>query len=241
MKPIPRIAAVALFAFALLPSARAEFREFTSAYGQKMKFELVSHNGSGDKVTLRLQNGTVKEDMSVAAFSAADQEFLKAWIKKTPAKIDYEFRFNIKKTRLGGVNNGSSSGTSRTAQWAYEVEVINAARAEVSNLLLKYQLHKTETTDNYYSDSKRDLNIVEGEVLIEKKLGLNDLARFQTKEVTLETIDDTYYGDDKRDTLGGIHIRIFDSHGRMVHEYRSEGVKNATWHGEKKETRTVIR
>jgi len=220
MKTLPKIATIALFAFSYLPFVQAEFREFTSAYGQKMKFELVSHKGTGDKVTLRMENGTVKEDMAISAF---------------------RFRFNIKKSRLGGVNNGSKSGTSRTAQWAYDVELVNASRSEVSNLLLKYQLHKTETTDSYFSNKRRKASVIKGEVLIEKSLRLNGAAKFQTKEVTLQTVDDTYYGDDKKDTLVGIHIRIYDTHGRMVHEYRSEGVEHASWDGETKNTRAVVR
>jgi len=244
--PLRRFSTRVLFAaFTFFVSqSHAQLREFTSPYGVKMKFELVSHNGTGDTVTLKTESGALKENMDLGAFSAADQEYIKAWIAKTPATINYKFRWEVKKTRISGVNNGSKTGTSRTAQWAYDMVLVNAGRTPVSDLTVKYKIHRASKFDGRYISSRyRDLKPLmkfPGEVLIQKELTKNAKAEFQTIQVELVTVDEDYSYYDRRDSLVGIHMRIYDKSGRMVHEERTEGVEGASWDG-KEEKRTVVR
>jgi len=236
---------VLLVLFALIVSnLPAQLREFTSPYGVKMKFELVSHNGTGKSVTLKTEKGEVKQDMVLTAFSAADQEFIKAWIAKTPATIDHKFRWEAKKTRVSGVNNGSKTGTSRTAKWAYDLTLVNDGRTPVSDLVVKYQIHRASKFDARYSSYRyqglKPLMKFSGSAVIEKELTSKAKAEFQTILVEVVTVDEDYGYYDRRDSIVGIHLRIYDKDGRMVHEERTEGVKDASWDGEKGKP-TVIR
>ena len=82
-------------------SAIAEMRDFEDSFGRIIKAELISHGGlDAKKVKMKRADGKEFE-IEISKFSEKDQAAIRAWMKATPPKINYAFRIEAVKGKIG--------------------------------------------------------------------------------------------------------------------------------------------
>lgn len=187
----------------LLPfSATAELREFEDSFGRTMRAELVSHTGAdADSVKIRKEGGE-EFDVEVSRFSKKDQAVIREWMRATPATINYAFRIEAAKQKLGG---GTRTG--------YDVEVSNLSRQKVSGIVVKtrsmYEYFYTPYGSDYYSYGGKMVG-KEEKFEIPGEMKFNQTAKFSTGR--------TY-------NLLGLMVRVYDPQGKVVGERKFGSTK----------------
>jgi len=192
-----------LFLFAA-SSAVAQMHTFTNSSGSTLEAKLVSHKDG--KITLQRADGKEFE-VKPEIFSTADQKFIAQWIAVTPAHVNYRFRIDGDKKRLGG------------NQWAYVISIINQSQDEVTNLNFNYRV-----LYNSY-DGKASANRNEGSEHLEAKLKFNRTLEITTKGVEI------YNEEWAKGQIFGCLLQVTDSTGKVIEEWTSSELymKGKTW------------
>lgn len=192
-------------------TGRAELRELEDKFGRIIRAELVSHRGSeGDTITIKKPDGKTFE-VKVDIFSQKDREVIREWMRTEPPTVNYGFRFEVTKQKLG-----ASSTTS------YELKVTNISRDTVEGLTLKVRtiyrrsLYSSRDYipygDDYYGYGGGLIGKEES-VPIPGKMKFNQTASFSTEAQRYSE---------------GVLIRVVDAKGEVVGEHRRTGTKIAS-------------
>ncbi len=215
-----------LFLLLAAPPAPAELRKFTNTSGKEIIAEVVS--GKGDLVQLRMDGRTIKT--RIDAFSAADQEYLRKWIKDNPPKIDYHFDIDIDKKKLERNLQDVGYKKYKNDVYAYRVTITNRTRETVSGLKAKYRAFKEDRVDGQYIRSNLEIEMKEGAVEI-PELKYNHSASFDTESFVLDEVRYDYTTRTTKDNLQGLLIRILDGEGNIVADVREgeSSIKNRSW------------
>jgi len=207
----------------------AEIRALTNDNGTVIQAELVSHQGG--KVTLKRTDG--KEfSVNPSIFSAEDEAYIKKWMAKTPAIMNYNLKIEAQKKKLDG--NSTNYGYKRVKNdlWTYLVTVTNNSQDPVSDLTVKYRVFYTNSADGAYSsvEDRVSFRMVEGTAKLDTVLGFNRTLQFSTNPVEIDVVSYDY-GNRYRDEVKGCLIRVQNKAGDVVLEWRSPDVamKEKTW------------
>jgi hypothetical protein len=222
------LCAAALGALGIAPTAQAQLRAFTNDNGSIIQAELVSHQGG--KVTLRRADG--KEfAVDPSIFSREDEDHIKAWIAKTPAVQNYNFRVVAEKKKVEGNTRNYGYKRVKNDLWSYLVTLTNNSQEAVSNLKIRYRVFYTNSADGAYSTSSDGLfRMVEGTEKLESELGFNRNFQFTTTPVRIDVVNYDY-GNRYKDEIKGCLIQILNQKDDVVFEWCSADVamKNRTW------------
>ncbi|MEM8954503.1 MAG: hypothetical protein AAGD22_10165 [Verrucomicrobiota bacterium] len=214
------VSAGAILALLAIPIASA--RTFTDVNGREIEAEIL--HGNAETVTIKTTAG---KDFTVpiAKFSAADQEFIKEWIKSKPPKVDYDFDLDYDRERVSKKESDDGIEETTTEGWVYVWEFTNRSGAPIQDLELRYRVWIT--TDRGMMKGQKDTFWEDG-VVAAPALDNRETATVRTKPVTLIATDlngGYYYGDGRddkgADKLAGFAVKAFH-HGEKVWEFRSD-------------------
>ena len=81
-----------------------------------------------------------------------------------------------------------------------------------------------------FGEKKASVEHVEGSIEIKEPMRYNQTATFTTKSLRLdESRRKTWAGDEYKDKLLGVIVRVFDSGGKLVFEHRDAKTKDMDW------------
>lgn len=237
--------AVFLIFLSLHQTTYSQVRNFSNKSGKVIKASIVS--ATADEVTLKMENGRTITG-GVNFFSPEDQKYIKAWAKKNPIQIKYEFDIKASRSRTDRdkVSEGSTNVVYET--WIYKITLENRSRAgqkgsPVSGLTLHYNIALMPKANAEKSRYLLKGAASSGRYAIKKgKVSLGTMPYLKRGEYSTDTfpINNSelapgwYYADgtkdEKEDDLEGIIIKIMK--GKDVVFEKSIGSKvleNLKW------------
>jgi len=199
-----------------------ERRALVDKKGRVIDATLVSHPGAeSGKITIRKDGREFTLDLST--FRNEEQKHLRNWIAKTPPKVTYELDLSATKTKT------------KKGGYAYKLEIKNAGKASLSKFKI---LHRV-----YMENSVGKTVYREHELLVDGPLREGKTAKLTTKPFNPDSLviqgknstivsSATSSGTKKkgRSGLQGVLVRVYDSYGQKVIDWRSPGTKfKAQW------------
>ena len=226
-----RVFLAALMLTALLSVAQAEMRNFSNSKGDAIEAELVSHKNG--KVKLRRADG-VEFEVVPTVFSPEDQAYIKSWMDKNPASVDYAFRIEAERKKLAGTMQDLGYKRVKNEKWAYQIKITNHSRDTVKDLTVKYKVFYSNRADGEFSASSGDVKEmaqIRGEAKLKSEMEFNQTMEFTTKSATIDFVDYDGAGSRYKDTLRGAMIRILDKQGKIVADWvmPMSYLKKKTW------------
>ena len=227
------LSALAVGTLLFTPSpCSAEQRVFRSLKGQEIIAEIVS--AKGDMVTLKKDDREMETSISI--YSPEDQAYIRKWMEANPAAIDYALEIDASKKKIGRMSTPTGYYNRREGTWAYSITLENRSRDTAAGLKLEYRIFKESNVSD--SGYPRRPNTV-----IEKKnsIDIPDLQTNRSAEITTDSftlIEISYDGSyDYTDELIGILLRVVDSNGKVVAEFKggTQAITEKKW--EKKPTK----
>lgn len=238
----------AFVAFAASSSVNAQLRSFTNDNGTVIQAELVSHKG--DKVKLRRIDGKEFE-VNPSVFSKEDEAYIKNWISKTPATINYNFKIDATKKKVEGTSIDMGYKRVKNQLWSYVISITNGSQDPVSNFTVKYRVFHSNAADGAYSASSSDrvsAKMVEGSTTQDGELAYNRILELTTTPVQIDMVNYDGVGDRFKDQLTGCIVRIVDKNDNVIFDWVSPevGMKGKSWLNTNPNTRehktpTIIR
>lgn len=225
-----KICFLAVLGFAL-NSMLAGAREFKSKNGSLMQAELVSHRSG--QIKIRRDDG--KEfDLDPSIFSAADEKFIRQWMKVTPETVNYNFDVEFDRKKMDGETHNFGYKRVKNQLWSYVITISNNSKETVSDLTIEYRILYTNSADGFYSSYDEDripLKIEGGREKLNQELGYNREMIMTTRAVNIDDVDYREGGPRYKDTLKGCILRILDPQGVVIGEWQSAelGMRDRTW------------
>ncbi|MEM7146001.1 MAG: hypothetical protein AAF591_12765 [Verrucomicrobiota bacterium] len=222
-QPFPSLSTLAVAAaFAVLTATPSQARTFTDVNGRELDAEIL--HGNNETVTIKTSAGK-NFTVPIVKFSAADQEYIKEWIKTNPPKVSYDFDLDYDRERISKKESDDGIEETTTEEWVYVWEFANRSGAPIQDLELRYRVWIT--TDRGMLKGQKDTFWEDG-VVKAPALDDRDTATVRTKPITLIATDlngGYYYGDGRddkgADKLAGFAVKAFH-HGEKVWEFRSD-------------------
>ncbi len=208
-------------------SAEEKFREYRSTKGDAITAKLLHHKGNGE-VTMELSTGK-KATIPIDRFSADDQTFLKEWVKNTPAKLNYVFKYEVAIDRNTVSRNTAYYDRSKSGDHSYKVKITNASRDTVRDLTVKYQMFMQNNTTGSYTYTYGDQFMLMDDVPFPGELAFNHSREFKTKAFRIDEDRYRYYTsrNNRKDVMEGMIIRVFDKAGEVVDEHITQAAEKA--------------
>ncbi len=230
-----------VFLLSLAFSAACGAREFEDQFGRTINAELVSHTGE-DAKTVTINRGGKELEVKISVFSAADQKFIRDWMKSTSPKINYSFRIETTKKKLSETRTKSGFyRRSKVQQYAYEIKITSLCRQPVKDLSVEYRAYMA---DNYRRTSSSGTVQTSEKIDIKGPLKYNHTATLQTKSFSLDSFRSGYYYSSSstiKDSLLGVLVRVYDPDGNIIADYRSGSSKfKHTWPAKDGATKVTI-
>ncbi|BCX48656.1 hypothetical protein HAHE_25640 [Haloferula helveola] len=226
-KRLARILGATVLLSLLVPGLSA--RTFHDSKGRAIDAELVSHAGeASDEVVIQVKGR--KHTVPVSRFSENDQAFIRRWMKETPAAVSFpyhDYEISAKKVKGDGGN------------YVFQIEVENQADNPVEGITIKYLVFARNSMDKTVSR--------EGSVEVPQSLKSGATAKLSTEEFDpdqmvvkqdggISVSSSSSSGQRRRSgrsTLLGVLVRVCDSTGSVVADWRSPGNNfTETWPGE---------
>ncbi len=207
----------------LLPlAAMAESRTFTSADGRTVEAEIVA--ATAGNVTLKLATGQ-NVVSPLDRFSAADRQFIAAWLKQNPAKINYSFQVSYTKDKTGSSKQKTGSVSVTAESWLCRIKLANRSGQDLENVEVNYSIFYEQM-----DEGRPVLRSSRGKITL-PKIRANEEQTLQTDEVKLSSTQlegGFYYVDGARarqkDSLAGMAVSIQHS-GKTVFTWASKGME----------------
>jgi hypothetical protein len=201
----------------------ANARSFEDKFGRVIEAELVSHTGAdGPKVSIL--KGGKEMAVDVSLFATKDQKFIRDWMKKTPAKIDYAFRVEASKKVADTARVKGYYEKNKSADTGFEITVTNLTRQPVKGIKIEYKAFMKNYGDpsgsSFYTTRPEVLNVTDA-VKVEQKMPYNRSAVINTKTLRIDSSRGSFGSSDFNDELLGVIVRVFDPQGNMVTEWRT--------------------
>jgi len=219
----PTRSAVLGLATLLLPlTVRAEPRTFTSADGRTIEADIVA--ATSENVTLKLASGQTVVS-TLERFSKADRDFIAAWLKQNPAKINYSFQVSYTKDKMGSSKQKSGSVSVTVENWLCRIKLANRSGQDLDNVEVDYTVFSEQM-----DEGRPVLRSSRGKVTL-PKIRANEELTLQTDEVQLAStqLDGGYYYVDgararQKDSLAGLAVSIRHA-GKTVFGWASKGME----------------
>ena len=215
-----------------------EQRYLVDKNGKTIDARLISHPGADSgKLVIETKGKEFLVELSI--FREEDQKYLREWIKRTPASVNYDLEVSATKTKLGKDDYG------------YNLNVKNTGKEALSNFKIKYRVFmKNRKGEPVFKDHEESvegpLNKGKTASLKTKSFDPNTIA-VRKKNVT--SIVTTSSSNDKKKTRSGVLgvlVRVIDHNGRVVEDWRSPTLRfdlgwgNQKSEGKKEEKSAVI-
>jgi|GEM_PF-492575 len=214
------------------------FRVFTDKKGQKIEAVLLAVAPDWKMMKIRRKDGKVFAT-EIVKLSLDDQQFVKDWIKKQPAKTDYRLDISVDRKLIGTRKEKSQSGTYNyeTKTYQAEITVKNLSREILPSPVLSYVLLRKEGV-RFYKDSEgaRSYSIspdeeVKDPVTIWGKETGQDLAYNRETVITTKPveIDQLTSGSSElayHDLFLGVMVQVRTQQGDLLVEYPPAGTSS---------------
>ena len=219
----PNRSAILGLAALLLPlTSLAESRTFTSADGRTAEAEIVA--ATAENVTLKLAGGQTVVS-ALDRFSVADRQFIAAWSKQHPAKINYSFQVSYTKDKMGSRKQKTDLVTVTMENWLCRIKLANRSGQDLDNVEVHYTVFSEQM-----DEGRPVLRSSRGKVTL-PNIRANEELTLQTDEVQLAStqLDGGFYYVDgarsrQKDSLAGLAVSIRHA-GKTVFEWASKGME----------------
>ncbi len=211
-----RSTAFGLAALLLPLAALAEPRTFTSADGRTVEAEIIA--ATADSVSLKLAGGqTVVSTLD--RFSVADRQFIAAWLKQNPAKINYSFQVSYTKDKTGSSKQKGGSVSVTAEFWQCRIKLANRSGQDLDNVEVNYNIFYEQM-----DEGRPVLRSSRGKVAL-PKIRANEELNLLTDEIQLTStqLAGGYY------YIGGARARQKDSLAGMAVSIQHAGKTVFTW------------
>lgn len=203
-------------------AAPLEARTFTSADGRTVDADIVA--ATAENVTLKLTGGqTVVSTLD--RFSPSDREFIAAWLKQNPAKINYSFQVSYTKDKMGSRKQKSGSVSVTVEAWLCRIKLANRSGQDLENVDLNYSIFSEQM-----DEGRPVLRSTRGKITL-PMIRANEELTVQTDEVQLAStqLDGGFYYSDgsrarQKDNLAGMAVSVRHA-GKTVFEWASKGME----------------
>lgn len=239
-------AAILIFAAFLQTSHSQEFRNFSNTSGKVIKAKIVS--ATAEEVNLVMENGR-NITAGVQYFSPEDQAYIRAWAKKNPIVVNYQFDVSASRKRTDRDEVKESAIMATYETWVYNVKIENRSRtanhkgADLKGLSLHYNIVLTPKAQAKRASSLLKGTSGSGKHRVKKgKVSMGTLSYLDKMEyptnnfpISKSELAPGYYypnggKDNREDDLEGIIIKILKGKDVIFEKaIGSKALENIRW------------
>jgi len=204
--------------------AASQARTFEDKFGRVMEANLVSHTGAkSDKV--KINKGGKEMVVKVGAFSAGDQKYIRDWMAKTPASIDYAFRVEADKKVVDSARSKAYYEKGKSADTLFELRITNLTRQTVKGIKIEYKAFLKNFGDpssfGGFNITTPSIQSVTDSIKVDKEMAYNRSAVIKTKTLRVDSARGSFSSSNFNDDLLGVIVRVYDPTGKQVTEWRT--------------------